>query len=179
MNIDYASPHGMAWRRVRSLSAVLGALIAIAIPRPASSQGAPPATSDIESIAKAWSEAFNSGDSARVRQFYAAFGDSAALGEDPMDARVKRYEAMRGQLLPIRFQRTLEEHPLSLEMLASIGLGVTMTITFLLSAQPPHRLTAVQLMPATDEVSEPTIPQPTPARAAPDSSPASGRPLGA
>lgn len=108
---------------------------------------------------KAYVAAFNSGDSATIRNFYEANFSPAALRQTPVQERLKRSAELRGKLglLTIRTVR-MERGDIVTATIASGNEG-SLEFTFEAEAQEPHRLERIRI----EKPEESEEPAPAPA----------------
>lgn len=136
---------GRSIKRRLGASAVAGVLLAAVVY--AGSAFEYPSTTAGQ-IAKAYLEAFNSGDREKLRAFEETYRSAGALQKRPVDQRVARLLALREQTGNLEPARVLRETPNSLTItVRAAKAGMWADCTFSIEEEPPHKLVSVAIMP--------------------------------
>ncbi len=96
--------------------------------------------------AKAYIEAFNSGDEARVKQFEFDHRAASALKARSMDDRMSMYRELRDRWQKLTVSRVLtsEEHAITLQVDTSAGAD-NLTFAFDFEQSPPYGMLAIRI----------------------------------
>src|SRR5205807_1366285 len=81
-------------------------------------------------VAKQYIDAFNSGDDAKLRQFFIDNVAPKGLAERPVEARLERAKQFRQEAKSLAPQKILGTGPNSLGVVARAGNGDILTLTF-------------------------------------------------
>ena len=101
-------------------------------------------------IARAYFEAFNSGDAEKLRAFELKYRSAAALEKRSADERVERLLALREQAGDLEPAKVLDEKPNSLTITARASKAdMWVNCTFSIEEEAPHKLISVAIMPGT------------------------------
>jgi len=99
-------------------------------------------------IARAYFEAFNSGDPEKLRTFEEAYRSAGALQKRPADQRVTRLLALREQTGNLNPAKVLNEKPNSLTItVLAAKADMWANCTFSIEEEAPHKLVSVAIMP--------------------------------
>jgi CubicO group peptidase (beta-lactamase class C family) len=101
-------------------------------------------------IARAYFEAFNSGDAQKLRAFEMKYRSPTALEKRPVEGRVTRLMALREQTGTLEPGKVLAETPNSLTVVAfAVKAGLWINCTFSLEEEDPRQLISVAILPGT------------------------------
>ncbi len=96
-------------------------------------------------IAKQYIDAFNSGDDAKLRQFFVDNIPSKGLAERPVEARLERAKQFRQDAKSLTPQKMLDTGPTSLGVVARAGNGDILTLTFEFDTTPEYKLAGLRV----------------------------------
>jgi len=101
-------------------------------------------------IARAYFEAFNSGDPEKLRAFELTYRSAAALEKRSADERVARLLTLREQAGDLEPAKVLAEKPNSLTITARAAKAdMWVNCTFSIEEEAPHKLISVAIMPGS------------------------------
>jgi CubicO group peptidase (beta-lactamase class C family) len=98
-------------------------------------------------IARAYFEAFNSGDAEKLRAFEETYRSAAALNKRPVDQRVPRLLALREQTGNLTPAKVLKETPKLIITVHAEKADMWANCTFSIEEEAPHKLVSVAIMP--------------------------------
>jgi CubicO group peptidase (beta-lactamase class C family) len=101
-------------------------------------------------IARAYFDAFNSGDEQKIRAFEEKYRSAGALEKRPIDERIPRLLALREQVGDLEPAAIIDEKPNSIAVTAhATKPDMWVSCTFSLEAEEPHKLVSVAIMPGS------------------------------
>lgn len=128
--------------RVRPSSLVFAcAAMAVTVAAAQSPAGDRPATIRL----RAYVEAFNSGDSARMRTFLEQNFSAASLKEAPVDVRLARYEQSKTRLQTMTLRKIAAEREHRTFALVAAGDGQQLLLQATVEPVPPHKLVSIMI----------------------------------
>lgn len=129
--------------------------IAITVAAAQSPAGEPPATIRV----RAYIEAFNSGDSARVRAYLERNFSDASLEDATLDARVARYEQTKLRFKTMTLRKVVAERQDRTFALVAAGNGQLFLLQATVESAPPNKLVSITL-DMVDDADNLVIPDP-------------------
>lgn len=109
-------------------------------------------------IVAAYIKAFNSGDEQAMRAFFANNVAQAGLERRPIDARIKIYREMYGNIEALELRRILSVADDSIRVLFHTKKDEWRNITFQFDPQPPHKLFGLTVEDADPPSSDAQMP---------------------
>ncbi|TLY31749.1 MAG: beta-lactamase family protein [Ignavibacteria bacterium] len=96
-------------------------------------------------VAKQYIDAFNSGDDAKLRQFFIDNVAPKGLAERPVEARLERAKQFRQEAKSLTPQKILDTGPNSLGVVARAGNGDILTLTFEFDTTALYKLAGLRV----------------------------------
>jgi CubicO group peptidase (beta-lactamase class C family) len=96
-------------------------------------------------IAKQYIEAFNSGDDAKLRQFFLDNIPAKGLADRPVEARLERAKQFREEVKSLTPEKILDAGPTSFAVVAKAGNGDMLTLTFELDNTDQSKLAGLRI----------------------------------
>jgi CubicO group peptidase (beta-lactamase class C family) len=96
-------------------------------------------------LVAAYLKAFNSGNEQVYREFITNYFAKSALGQVPMEERLRRFREIQSRLGGYELQRLLKEETGSIQVLAKTKQGELVELIFELEPQPPHGLLGLRI----------------------------------
>jgi len=129
--------------RVLVLAAFAGLLAgSFAPPGQAQDAAAPPVQPPLAHL-KAYVEAFNAGVPGVMKTFFETRLAGSALKDLPLEKRLARFRATKGQLKSIAIERVVSDGPAQASILIKAGNGSLLLVTAAVEKAPPHNITSL------------------------------------
>jgi CubicO group peptidase (beta-lactamase class C family) len=106
----------------------------------------------------AYLAAFNSGDEAKMRQFFLQNVPEESLKQRPIETRLDFYRQMRGQMQTISLRKVADAKPEKITIIVQTGTGEWLQFDFMFEPQAPNKLVGIGVDQTQDPAAEADIP---------------------